>query len=479
MPVPVTRTRLLLRAALVVACAACGVTLLMGAWPGWVSGDTNTMWYEATGRFAVGDRFSPHLSQFWSLLEPERLGPAIPFVIQIGTFWMGVGLTVWVMSRHSVFWAAVFLVAVVISIPTWIAAWVINDGSMVATIVFSIGVIALAADLSRRGKPRRVLAVALALVGASLVGLSASGRIYMVPVMWAWVFLMFWCVWRPRRFFWLPRVGLVLAISATFVLTVVGVVSYQRYVVSPFKMYAAGSTMFLDLARIECVDRSLSEVTPSRGLIPRSLIINGDGDDVCKNHSRFHWDYMVGYFPGPGTAFVRLPLTEGEYAELQTAWVDTVSAEWRRLLVDRAFMFMEFLRTSPEPGLLPDQAAEYERGGMGCCEVGGLYPSRGGTSLQAMAMGYTSTLGRVEALNAVWLPVLALPLLMLAVVTFYCRRFRWSFLGLCILPLVYVAAFSMVAPHVETRYVAIAEVMAMSTFVVAVITTSGLRRRVG
>jgi hypothetical protein len=119
------------------------------------------------------------------------------------------------------------------------------------------------------------------------------------------------------------RTRILIAISTpAIVIALLGIFAYPK-VVPPFPSFASSSTLILDVARAECFGRSVESVTPSKGVIPRFLIVNGEVADVCSNFNPLAWDY-ISYPANMDGPRIRLPNSGAEADILRAAWISAL-----------------------------------------------------------------------------------------------------------------------------------------------------------
>jgi hypothetical protein len=98
---------------------------------------------------------------------------------------------------------------------------------------------------------------------------------------------------------------LIALVAPAIVVSLLGVFGYPK-VLPPYPNFTSGLTPILDLARAECFGRPVEAATPSKGVIPRFLILNGEKADVCSSFNPLILDNLS--FPAdPQAPRVRLP----------------------------------------------------------------------------------------------------------------------------------------------------------------------------
>ncbi len=160
----------------------CGITAfavqLLAGWPGWLSADSAAMLTQAeTGAYT--DAYSPSLSWAWSLLQPDRHGPLIPFLLQLELFWTGVVLAA-IGVQPAARWTRFLPLLLLLNPVVWMVVVVSPAAAVLSLVTLSLGIAALAVRSYRRGSVR---GARIALFGASVTaGVAAVGHPAMLPL---------------------------------------------------------------------------------------------------------------------------------------------------------------------------------------------------------------------------------------------------------------------------------------------------------
>ena len=287
------------------------VVLVYTIWPGWASEDSLDQWLQAVNERPISDWHTPLLSWLWGVFGAKYFGPIIPILLQTGAFVFGIFLISKAQAKNQIRSMLIYI-AFFLAFPVfWSIGWIWKDSFQLATLILATGLLLAITSDTKRTYIYGALIVVVLLVSASSVV-----RIYMVPLIAAWTIAI-----ASISKLEIGRRGLV---SLFMVIMTLGIVlnNASEILLKPTKTYPESSTQLLDLARIECGQRPIGNVTPEDGAIPRNKISNGSNADICKHFSPYTWDPLAWgsrYYP-PHVAEVDTPTSPAEAFELTERW---------------------------------------------------------------------------------------------------------------------------------------------------------------
>ncbi len=411
------------------------------------------MLLEARKNAAVTDWHSPLLIAAWRLLGDVGIGPVLPMVLQVTTTWIGLTLISQRLIRSGWRMAWVMLPAAFLLGTVWTASWVLKDSFSCALLVLALGVASLA-DVARGPLLRTATWVAPSL----LIAAATVPRWFMAPVFGIAALAAAWLAGRQ---------GLrsALGVLGVFGMTVLLLFGLERVWVKPMPLYGSGSTMFLDIARVECVLGTAEDRAAGKSLFPQQFVRPGDpGRDICEDFSPLTHDTIFRFSDQAPTdsPYYVLPRNAAEMSQLTDAWL-TVWGDHPDILVGDRFILAANLISSdsqvwwsPSIDLMTNPRVTLPAG-MGEGEVTG-NPSRGGLMLTVLASATLLGSAMLAALPFGLVTVVVLP-----AVTWWRLRRRnrpllRQFWPALLFPVLYLAAFSFVAPSNDYRYVNLAAV---------------------
>jgi hypothetical protein len=435
------------------ATAILGVLFTAAAWPGWMNGDSYTQWVEATGQFPVSDWHSAQLSTAWSWLIPGELGPRGPLLLQSFAFFLGLAsIVAWVERRSSALAGCLFSLSW-IAPSTWTVGWVIKDAYIVSCVSLSTGLLLMSTVVQRR-----LGWLPLVALSGMVLGVATAGRPYMTPVLAIWAVALVLSLGLDLRR------GTSLVVLLSFILAFLLVSVAWPRLDPPYRQYVAGSTQLLDLARIECRARVPASQTPSRGAIPRWLIVNPSAGDICANYDPNFWDRLV--WTAPNEVHVRLPTSEHEAKRLRSAWLRGIRSDFSSLAAAKIEATIALLTTQTNAEVPSHVSQASKPGGMGLGldaphPYGGSFPSRGGIFLAVVGAPADVAFSWQPALRAgvVWLVIVPLGALLIRRRRPSTRRAQLGTLLLVSSGLIWALVITVVAPAVVSRYAAPGEFM--------------------
>lgn len=425
------------------------VAQIWASWPGWLAGDSVAMLREARLDRPIGDWHSPLLIYTWQFLGDVRWGPIIPMVLQVATMWLGLTLLSQRCIRLGWRWGWVILPAAFLLGPVWTPSWVLKDSFTVSVLVLSLGVASLHDVAKRRW------ATVVWVVPALLVAAACIPRWFLAPALAV-------AAWGIAGLVGRRTAKQVVAVLGVFAAAVVVLFGVERVVVKPVPQFGSGSTMFLDLARVECVVGTPQSRAEGRSLFPPQFVRPGDpGRDICEDFSPFTHDPLFRFSVTAPTdsPYYVLPADEEQMGQLTDAWL-SVWRQYPGILIGDRFKMAGSLMSgtsnvwwSPSIEVMTDPALALP-GGVGEGAVVGdpAQPSRGGVLLVALAM---VTWAGSQLLAFV--PFGMVTILVLPAVAWWRLRRRAperlaAFRVALVFPAVYLAAFSFVAPSNDVRY---------------------------
>ena len=425
----------------------------IGAFPGWMSGDSYTQWVEASGQFLISDMHSAQLSKAWSLLFPNELGPIIPFSLQVLSYFVGLFLFLkWVASRSvGISWIAALLA---IMMPfTWTVAWIWKDAYLISLTSLSTGLF-LAASTCRN----QLWKITFFFCSAFTLGLASIGRIYMFPALLFWACSLCFLIYGFQKI-WIKISSFILISAIPFA----GLGAIWPTLNKPFASYHSASTQLLDLARLECRSRNVEKTTPITGLIPRQLIVNPDVADICSQYNPYFWDDIV--WTSPEEVHVRVPASDAEAAALFDEWKGAITARPNAILAAKIEAFNQLLSISDFPEVPHHDAQPYNYGGLGLSldnerPYGGFFPSRGGAILAFVATPadlVVSTSPQVLS-GLIWILIIPIALLFVGVGLFKSLRTN-RYLPILSSGLIWGIFATLVSPAIVTRYLGVGVMM--------------------
>lgn len=442
----------------VIAGVLCGLLQVIAAWPGWLAADSTDMLGQArTGN--ITDWHSPLLIFVWQLLGDQTFGPIIPYLIQNVVAWTGLTLIGTRLARAGWTWAWVALPGIYLVTSMWLWSWVLKDSLLTTMLLLALGIAALG-DVARGTLAVRFVKYAPAIV----LAVAVIPRWYLLPAMIIAVvgatrLAGFTVGWRAPA-----------AAVAVFVVLAGSLYLFEAKVIRPTPTYAMASTLFLDMARVECPLGTAQERAKGDSAFPEDLLVVVPGKDICEDFTPFSHDSL--FFDKGGTHYV-MPGSDEQMRETVTAWL----AVWREypgvLVQSRLKQAGRFLNASSHVWLSPSanlygDPLVARPGGIGTgVETG--FPSRGGTVLVALAL--TSSIGATlfTTLPFGFITIILLPLVAWARVRGRGRFARSSFRWALWFPLAYLAIMSFLAPSDDFRYVIPAAWWGLVVFALAMV----------
>ncbi len=416
-----------------------GFLFTSAAWPGWMNGDSGTQWMEASGRFLVSDWHSPQMSWAWSFMNPDELGPRGPFLIQSIIYFTGLALIVHWTELRSTKAAMMVLVAAVVGPYTWNIGWLTKDAFIISFLSLSTGLFLSGTYLRRK--------IFWQIGSGFALGVSLIGRPYMAPVLLIWAFALVIMVIPPTR----RSKILIVVIAPAIIVSSLGIFAYKS-VLPPFPTFASSATAILDVARAECFSRPRETVTPLKGVIPRSLIVNGEMADVCASFTPNMWDDIS--YRAYQTAHIPLPKSGDEADLLREAWIKVLREypsiiftakieSGVALLLTQSIYIPELKLSASIPGRIGTTSPDVKK-----------FPSRGGVLL-ALLVAPAQLL--VTALPFTQMPVFWIFLLPgLFLLRFKAqnpsRRRLKEGIFLFSVPSIWLSLFTLVTPALDSRY---------------------------
>lgn len=431
----------------------CGLMQIWASWPGWLAGDSVAMLLEARRAAPVTDWHSPLLIAAWRVLGDMGMGPVIPMVMQVTTTWVGLTLISQRLIRLGWRLGWIMLPAAFLLGTVWTPSWVLKDSFSCALMVLALGVASLS-DVARGSLLRTTTWLAPTL----LIAAATVPRWFMAPIFAVAALAAVWLA---------DRQGLksVLSVLGVFGVTVLFLFGLERFWVDPQPLYGSGSTMFLDLARVECVLGSPEQRAAGQSLFPQQLVRAGDpGRDICEDFSPLTHDTLFRFSDTAPTdsPYYVLPRDSAQMSQLTDAWL----AVWRDhpgiLIGDRVILAANLISAdsqawwSPSIDLMTNPSVTLPAG-VGEGEVTG-NASRGGLLLTVLA---TATLLGSALLTALPFGLMTIVVLPVSAGWRLHRRNRprlRQFWPSLLFPVLYLAAFSFVAPSNDYRYVNLAAV---------------------
>jgi hypothetical protein len=418
-----------------------GLLFASAAWPGWMNGDTGYQWLEASHTFPISDWHAPQMSWAWSFMNPDDLGPRGPFLIQAIVFFTGLTLIVHWTELRSKSAAMVVLILTLVAPTTWVVGWLTKDAYTIGFLSLSTGLF-----LSSTYLPKKILWH----IGSGFaLGLAAIGRPYLSPILLLWLMALGLMVTPPTK---RSRI-LIAAAAPAIVISLLGIFAYPK-VLPPYPNFTSGATPILDLARAECFGRPLETATPSNGVIPRFLIVNGETADVCSNFNPLIWDNLS--FPAdPQAPRVRLPISGAEMDILRDAWINALR-EFPSIIFAAKVEAGVSLLLEPANQEIPDlKSSPSIEGRIGQVDPRVKdYPSRGGVLLALLLAPAQLLSATLPFTNMGLFWVLLLPGLSLLRSIGKNRsgvRLKES-IFLLSWPLIWISVFSFLTPAIDARY---------------------------
>ncbi len=438
---------------------------ILATWPGWLNNDSVGMQIEAETRLFT-DWHSPALTWLWSYLQPEATGVLWPYVLQQVAFWVGVSLLVLVSSSAIGYWSLLLPFTIIFSDHIWEIAWLSKDATAVSLITLSLGSFALALFASK-GRYR----FAYGCIAFGSLGLVTVARWYLLPAL---LVLLAAYVWALRgRLVTLSTQkndsgvlkAAALAIPPVFfVLGAVGPAVVERAVIQPQASYHSSSTQLLDLWRASCINENSLSAT---GRFPPELV-TVRSESICSGFNPYIWNEVNTEWLDPKTnrTSARLPQSETEAAALRDAWVEAWVDRPGTLLYARAITTAQLLRL-----------AEY------WTTLGPPEKVFGGEARLALARIPMQLMSAGDSVSNVlrnaFLYVILLPVILIVVLRV--RKLPvtgWSYVAL-VFPLAWVANMALVAPAIDTRYVAPAVAASLGITFIVVTQAVTAKRRAG
>jgi hypothetical protein len=434
------------------------VLQVIAAWPGWMAGDSADMLEQArTGM--ITDWHSPLLIYAWRFLGDQTLGPLLPFLIQNVVVWTGFTLIAMRLARAGWTWAWVCLPSLFLVSTMWLWSWVLKDSLLTAMMMLALGLATLGDVAHGR------VAVRLVKYGpAVLLAIAVVPRWYLVPAMLIAVVgttrLAGWTSgWRPAA-----------AAAGVFMVLVGLLYVFEARVVRPTPSFAMSSTLFLDMARVECQFGTPEARADGISAFPEQLIEDLPGQDICEDFTPYSHDPL--FFDKEGTRYV-MPANDAQMQEVVTAWL-TVWREHPGLLVQSRFeQAGRFLNGSSHVWLSPSatlytDSVVGQPGGIGTGAEAG-FESRGGTLLVGLATITSVGANLFLTLPFGFITMILLPLIAWARVRgrgqFERSSFRWALW----FPLAYLAIMAFLTPSDDFRYAIPASWWGLAVFALAMV----------
>ncbi|MEP9357847.1 hypothetical protein [Sphingomonas sp. KR3-1] len=196
-------TRVSLHARVALAAALLCALVLLFFWPGVAMYDSVAQ-YQQVVSGSYYDWHPPAMARLWSLFHGIGwTGQAPMFVLQIGLYWLGLGLIAAALAREGKRIAAIAVLALGLWPPFlgWQAA-VLKDAQMAAALLAATGIIGWRRLTGQKPRPIDLVAAVLLLVYATLVRANA---VFAAAPLAAGLFV----PWTWRR--WPVRLGLIAA----------------------------------------------------------------------------------------------------------------------------------------------------------------------------------------------------------------------------------------------------------------------------
>ena len=403
--------------------------MTFGGWPGWFNNDSRGMQLEAI-QGDISDWHSPVLTWFWSFLLPSNEQLVLPYLLQILVFWTGVFLIVIFATRPMGWWAALIPALTLGADHLWEINWLSKDAVALSLVVFSLGLFASSLRITQ-------VSIRFAIVGVALFVLASISiaRWYLLPACCVLMFAYLWTFPHQRGRVLYGRLGLL----AIFLIGSFWPIFAEGLVVRPSKSFHSSSTQLLDLWRASCLT---NEARASDSKFPKKLIVRRS-EPICTSFSPFIWNEVNEEWQGQDSTItsVRLPKNETEEDAIRSAWFQTIRTDWPTLLYSRVMTATQLLRP-----------AEYwtVTGSLEPVETSNARLTIARIPSEVLASGGVVT----NLLRNGALYVLVLPMVVGIVVW---RRARlqvpWIFIALAF-PITWVANMALVAPAIDTRYVA-------------------------
>lgn len=449
------------RGATIIAGLSCAILQLIASWPGWLSGDSVAMLLSARID-SINDWHSPLLIVAWQSLGDVRLGPVLPLTAQIASTWTGLTLIALRLAFLGWRWAWALLPGFFLLGVVWTSSWVLKDSFTFSVLALALGIATMGRTSTSEVGQRLVLLALGVLSAAALIP-----RWYMLPVMAliAYSLARMGSSSQGIR----PR----LAVLAVFVLCVTGLYLVERELVKPEPAYGAGTTMFLDLARVECTQGTPQARAQGVSLFPREFLRTVPGRDICEDFSPYSHDSLFRFSvdsPDTGSYYV-LPTQEDEMQRLTSAWVDLWRQHPSQLIGSRIQQAGRFLVApssvwwSPSSGIYTDPTASI-RGGIGDGQAVGS-PSRGGLVLVALATVTQMGTAMLLTLPFGLITILILPAVAWLHLRSAPRTVQAAYRSGLLVPFTYLVAMAVVVPSDDFRYVATASLWGVAVSLLA------------
>ncbi len=407
----------------------------------------------------ITDWHSPLLIFSWQFLGDQTLGPLVPFLIQNVVVWTGLTLIAMRLARAGWTWAWVCLPAIYLVSTMWLWSWVLKDSLLTALMMLALGVATLGDVVRGRSAVRLVK-----FGSAVLLAVAVVPRWYLLPAMLLAV------VGTTRLAGWTRGWRPVAASAGVFLLLAGFLYVFEAKVVRPSPEFAMSSTLFLDMARVECELGTAQARADGVSAFPESLIKVVPGQDICEDFTPYSHDPL--FFDQEGTRYV-MPSNDAQMQEVVAAWL----AVWREhpgLLVQARFeQAGRFLNGSSHVWLspsatlytdtsLPQQGAIGTGAGVG-------FPSRGGTVLVALATVTSVGANLFTTLPFGFITMILLPLIAWARVRTRGQFARRSFCLSLWFPAAYLAIMALLTPSDDFRYTIPASWWGLAVFALAMV----------
>ena len=319
-------------------------------YPGWMSGDSYTYWVEATGQFLISDWHSPVLSYFWSFLGPWKLGPAIPFLLQLALITFGIFKLVSLLERKSLIAAWLALLLIISSPLLWIAPWIWTDNYIVALILGAMSTFVLSLEREKKRYSR----IILLFLSICFLAIAALARPYMfIPL---FILTIFFSSYQTKKN---AKKIIPLVFIAVFF------VSYfsQSLVIEVWKSGSQAQTMLFDLAGIECSTREKFSQTPKVGLVPRELINNPQVNDFCESYDPKRFDTLF-WIADKNRSYFRMPASNLEFNQVFTAWSSSIQRFPMEFIKKKSTFAFRLISLSIDDEAFPIQGGSFKAEGL-------------------------------------------------------------------------------------------------------------------